>query len=72
MARASDFVLDSELDRSVPNIGDMQESVLMLIAFLGDQTMLPQSVVRPGEIGDVELDVMPVIGRGHRAGFAKA
>jgi hypothetical protein len=71
MARAPDFVLDRELHRMVANIGDMQKSVLVLIAFFRDQTELFQARVRSREIRDVELDVMSVIGGGYRGGFMK-
>jgi hypothetical protein len=36
MARAPDFVLDRELYCVVTNIGDVQKSVLVLIAFFCD------------------------------------
>src|SRR5438105_180081 len=72
VARAPDFVLDRELHRMVTNIDDMQKSILVLIAFFRDQTVLLQARVWSREISDVELDVMPVIGLGQRVGFMKA
>ena len=61
MPHAAGFMLDAE-DRLVGvHIDDVEEAVLVLIALLADQPALHQLLVRAGEVGQRDLDVVPVI-----------
>ncbi len=52
------------------HIHDIEETVLVLVAFFGDQPALEQLFVRAGEIGERDLNVVTVIGRLRRRAFA--
>src|SRR5271168_1311972 len=71
MAHAAHFMLDGEQRRARFRIDKILESILMLVALLRDEALVEQFPVRPGEVRDVDLDVMAVVGRGRAVGLAK-
>src|SRR5690349_5755851 len=71
MGEASHFVLKNEKRLSTLRVDDVSEAILVLAALLGDEPALEQAAVRPGEVGDVNLDVVPVVIRQRSRGFAE-
>src|SRR5438445_10935303 len=71
MPHAAHFVLDGEKLLAALGIDDVLEAILMLIAFFHDQLSLYEPAIRPREIRDVHLHVMPVIVRNRAVGFAE-
>src|SRR5277367_605681 len=71
MAHAAHFMLDGEQRRARFRIDKILESILMLVALLRDEALVEQFPVRSGEVCDVNLDVMAVVGRGCAVGLAK-
>ena len=63
VAHAAGFVLDPEQRLVGVHIDDVEEAILVLVAFLGDQAALQQLLVRAGEVGQRDLDVVPVVFR---------
>src|SRR5580704_18375863 len=68
---AADLMLDLEQGLAAVEVGDHLEAILILIALLGHETAIEQLPVRRGEIADIDLDVVPVIGRYLRLGLAE-
>ena len=64
-------MLDLEQRLAAVEVGDDLEAILILIALFGHQTAIEQFPVRSGEIADIDLDVVPVIGRYLRLGLAE-
>src|SRR5712691_5120623 len=71
MSHATDFMLNGEQLTAGLRVDDILEAILIVIAFLGDQTMLLQEGVRTREVGDVHGKVVPVIFRNFRSRFAE-
>ena len=63
MAHRPCFVLDPEQRLVGVDIDDVQEPVLVLIAFFGDQPTIQQLLMRAGEIGQRDLDMVAVVFR---------
>ena len=63
MRGAAHFMLDGEQVLAAVEIDDVLEAVLVLIVFLGDEAALQEALIRAGEVGDVDLDVVAVIVR---------
>ena len=59
--RIPHYVIDAEQRFVGVHIDDVEEAILVLIAFLTDQPTLQQLLVRAGEVGERDLDVVPVI-----------
>ena len=66
MPHAAGLVLDAEQRLVGVHIDDVEEAILMLVAFLGDQAPLQQFLVRAGEVSQRDLDVVPVVFRQRR------
>src|SRR5262249_22556879 len=71
MLHAADFVLDSKQYLAAVRIDDVLEPILMLIALLDDQALGGQPAVRTGEVVDVHLDMMLVVGLSRLVSFAE-
>ncbi len=52
------FVLHHEQHRATDGVDDVFETVLIAVAFLGDQAAPAEPGVRARKVGDVNLDVM--------------
>ena len=63
MTHAARLVLDLEQRLVGVDIDDIDEAILVLVALLGDQPALHQLLVRAGEVGERDLDVVPVVRR---------
>src|SRR5262245_42558282 len=72
VGKASYLMLDREQRPAVSRIDEVAEAVLVLIALLRDKPPLMQQPVRPGEVADVDLDVVPVVVRRRARGLAEA
>ena len=70
MAHAAGFVLDAEQRLVGVDVDDVEETVLVLVGFLGDQAALEQFLVRAGEVDQGDLDVVAVVFRDRRGGLA--
>ena len=64
-------MLDLEQRLAALEVGDDLEAILVLVAFLGHELALEQLLVRRGEIADIDLDVVAVIGRDLGLGLAE-
>ena len=64
VAHAPSFVLDTEQWLVGVHVDDVEEPILVLIAFLADQATLQQFLVRAGEVYQRDLDMMVVVWRG--------
>src|SRR5256885_76092 len=71
MLHAADLVLDGEEVLAVGGIDDVLEAVLVLIALLGDEPALQKPPMGTGEIGDIDLNVVPVVIRQRPIGLAE-
>src|SRR4029453_2623338 len=71
MGHATDFVLNSEQLAACLGMDNVLEAVLVVIAFLGDQTTLLQERVRTREVCDVHGEVVPIIFRNFFGRFAE-
>src|SRR6185503_15285803 len=69
MREASYLVLDLEQGRAGIQIADRLEPVLMPVAFLGDEAALLEKAMRSREVGDVNGDVVAIVGREWRRLF---
>ena len=63
VAHAARLMLDAEQRLVGVHIDDIEEAVLVLVAFLADQPTLQQLLVRAGEVGQRDLDVVGVVFR---------
>src|SRR4051812_46875192 len=61
MAHAASLVLDLEQRLVGIDVDDVDEAVLVLVALLGDQPTFHKLLMRSGEVGERDLDVMAVI-----------
>src|SRR5215469_1599533 len=71
MLHTANFVFDSKQDLAALRIDDVLESILVLVALLGDQSLRRQPAMRAGEVVDVDLNVMPIVGRRRLVGFTE-
>src|SRR5215469_1365336 len=71
MLHAANFVLDSKQHPAAVRIDDVLESILVLITLLDDQSLRDQAAMRAGEVVDVDLKVMLVVGRNRFVRFAE-
>src|SRR5947207_12608373 len=71
MGDAPDLVLDLEQLLAGRRIDDVVEAILVLVALLGEDLALDQRLVRLGEVGDIDLDVMAVVSRGLLVGLTE-
>ena len=71
MPHAANLMLDCKQHFPVIRIDDVLESILMLIAFLGDQTLGSQLPMRARKVVDIHRDVMLVVRRKRTVGLAK-
>ena len=60
MAHAADLMFELEQGLAAVKVDNVDEAVFVLIGFPGNQTALKQSVVRPGEISEVDCNVVAV------------
>src|SRR5216684_1926189 len=58
MLQAAHLVLNGEEHFAAVGIDDVLEAILMLVALLNDQSFFRQAAMRPGEIVDVDLEMM--------------
>src|SRR5262247_3930382 len=71
MGHAADFMLNGKQLAACLGMDNVLEAVLVVIAFLSDQTMLLQERVRTREVGDVHGEVVPIIFRNFCGRFAE-
>src|SRR6516225_4173518 len=71
MLHTANLVFDSKQYFAALRIDDVLESTLVLIALLGDQSLPRQPAMRTGEVVDVDLNMMPIVGRGRPVGFTE-
>ena len=71
MGQRAHFMVKREEHFACINVDDILEPVLVLAALFRDKSACAQFVVRAGEVGDVDLDMMTVERRDLAAGFCK-
>ena len=71
MRHTAHLVLDGVEEFAIHRIDDILEAILVLIAFLDDQAMVLQPLVRAGEISDVNLQMVAVVFRNRLGGLAE-
>src|SRR5262245_32778849 len=71
MGHATDFMLNGEQLAACLGMDNVLEAVLVVIAFLGDKTMLLQERMRTREVCDVHGEVVPIIFRNFFGRFAE-
>ena len=71
MRHAAHLVLDLEEHLAVVGIDDVDEAVLVRVALLADDPALQHLLVRAGEVGDVDGDVVAVVGVERLVGLAE-
>src|ERR1035437_5091598 len=69
ITQAAHLVLDREQQLAAVEVDDIAKAILVLVAFLDDQSAFDQKAMRAGKIRDVDLDVMVVVRRRRAVGF---
>src|SRR4029077_11182254 len=69
--QAADLMLDLEKGFVAIEIDDVLPAVLVGVALLGQQLAFLQLFIRAGEVADIDLDVVSVIGRNLSPGLAE-
>ena len=62
MRHAADFVFDAKERRTRLGVDDIDKAKLVLAAFLRHEPQVLETPVRTGKIGDVNLDVVAIVG----------
>src|SRR5689334_21075012 len=62
VAHAAHLVLDGEERAPALDVDDLLEAVLVLIARLADEAALQKPAIGAGEVGDIDLEMVSVVG----------